>query len=129
MPAMAASDDAAYHRVVGRITRITGVLTGAGTIAAFALGGWSWAAGFALGSAASWLSFHWLKQVVGALGTERPPSNLAMKGVLRYLVIAILAALLMKYTAINLRAALVGLLVSSAAVLAEIVFQLVHARD
>jgi hypothetical protein len=52
-----------------------------------------------------------------------------MKGVLRYLVIAILAALLMKYTAINLRAALVGLLVSSAAVLAEIVFQLVHARD
>src|SRR5579872_743861 len=100
---MAASDDVAYRRVVGRITWITAVLAVAGSIAAFAMGGWSWAAGFALGSAGSWLSFHWLKQVVGALGTERPPSNLAFKGVLRYLVIGSIAFLLVEYTVINLR--------------------------
>lgn len=126
---MAASDDAAYRRVVGRITRITAVLAVAGSVVAFAAGGWSWAAGFAIGGAASWLSFHWLKQVVGSLGTDRPPPNLAMKGVLRYLIIAAVASLLVKYTVINLRAALVGLLVSSAAVLLEIIIQLVHAGD
>jgi hypothetical protein len=126
---MAAPDDLAYERVVGRITRITVVLVGAGSVVAWIAGGWSWAAGFALGGAVSWLSFRWLKQVVGAIGTERPPSNLAMKGVLRYLMIGAAAYVLLKYTTMSLRAGVVGLLVSSAAVLVEIVIQLVHARD
>jgi len=120
--------DLAYDQVVGRITRITAALVAAGSVVAFVAGGWRWAAGFALGGAVSWLSFRWLKQVVGAIGTERPPSNLATKGVLRYVMIAVVAYVLVKYTVISLRAALVGLLVSSAAVLVEIVIQLVQAR-
>ncbi len=126
---MAEPDDLAYERVVGRITRITAGLVVAGSVVAWITGGWSWAAGFALGGAVSWLSFRWLKQVVGAIGTERPPSNLASKGVMRYLIIGAAAGVLLKYTAISLRAGVVGLLVSSAAVLVEIVIQLVQARD
>jgi len=126
---MAVPDDLAYERVVERITRITMALVVAGSVVAWIAGGWSWAAGFALGGAVSWLSFRWLKQVVGAIGTERPPSNLAMKGVLRYLMIGAAAYVLLKYTPISLRAGVVGLLVSSAAVLVEIVIQLAQARD
>lgn len=126
---MAVPDDLAYEEVVARITRITVVLAATGTVVAWIAGGWRWAAGFALGGSVSWLSFRWLKQVVGAIGTERPPSNLALKGVLRYLMIGAAAYVLLKYTAISLRAGVVGLLVSSAAVLVEIVIQLVQARD
>ncbi len=126
---MAVPDDLAYEQVVARITRITAVLAAIGSVVAWIAGGWSWAAGFALGGSVSWLSFRWLKQVVGAIGTERPPSNLAMKGVLRYLMIGAAAYVLLTYTAISLRAGVVGLLVSSAAVLVEIVIQLAQARD
>ena len=125
---MAAPDDLDYERVVGRITRITEALVVAGSIAAFIAGGWSWAAGFALGGAVSWLSFRWLKQVVGAVGSDRPPSDLARKAVLRYAMIGGAAYVLLKYTVVSLQAGVVGLLVSSAAVLVEIVIQLVQAR-
>ncbi len=126
---MAALDDALYERVIQRITRITAVLGVAGVVATFVMGGWSWAAGFALGGAASWLSFRWLKQVVGALGVDRPPPNLALKAVLRYLLIAAAAYVIVKYTVVNLRAALAGLLLSTAAVLVEILIELIYARD
>lgn len=126
---MTALDDALYERVTRRITRITAVLGAGGSVAAFVMGGWSWAAGFALGGAASWFSFRWLKQVVGALGVDRPPPNLAAKAVLRYLLIAVGAYVIVKYTVVNLRAALAGLLLSTAAVLVEILIELIYARD
>ena len=126
---MAAPDDLEYHRVVRRITRIIMVLGVAGTIAAFLLGGWTWAAGFGLGAAGSWLSFRWLKQMVGALGVDHPPPNLALKAVLRYLMIGGLAYVIVKYTVVSLRAALTGLLLSTAAVLVEILIELIYARN
>ena len=126
---MAVPDEASYERVVQRITRITLVLAAAGSVVALGMGGWSWAVGFALGSAVSWISFRWLKQMVSALGVAHPPSNLPQKAVLRYLLIGGLAYLLVKYTVVNLRAAVAGLLVSSAAVLIEIVFELIYVRN
>jgi ATP synthase I subunit len=129
MGAMAGLDDLDYPRVVGRITRIIVVLGVAGSIGAFIAGGWSWAAGFALGGAASWLSFRWLKQMVGALGVEHPESGLAAKAVIRYLLIGGVAYVIVKYTVVNLRAALTGLLLSTAAVIVEILIELIYARD
>ena len=125
---MTVPDDLSYERVVQRITRLTGILAAAGCVVAFALGGWSWAAGFALGSAVSWISFRWLKQLVGALGVARPPSNLPLKAVMRYVLIGGAAYVLVKYTVINLRAALAGLLISSAAAIIEILIELVQAK-
>jgi ATP synthase I chain len=126
---MADLDDALYDRVIRRITRITAVFGVGGAVAAFVVGGWSWAAGFALGGAASWFSFRWLKQVVGALGADRPAPNLAVKAALRYLLIAGAAYVIVKYTVVDLRAALAGLLISTAAVLVEILIELIYARD
>jgi hypothetical protein len=126
---MADLDDASYDRVIRRITRITAVFGVGGAVAAFVVGGWSWAAGFALGGVASWFSFRWLKQVVGALGVDRPAPNLAIKAALRYLLIAGTAYVIVKYTVVDLRAALAGLLISTAAVLVEILIELIYARD
>ena len=113
---MEALDDDLFERVVGRITRILVVLGVAGTLAAFGMGGWSGAAGFALGGATSWVSFRWLKQVVGALGAHHP----ARRGA---------AYVIVKYTVVSLRAALAGLLLSTAAVIVEILIELIYARD
>lgn len=126
---MAVLDNESYQRVVQRITWITMGLAAAGSVAAFVIGGWTWAVGFSAGGAASWLSFRWLKQMVGAFGVEHPPSNLAAKAVLRYLVIGVAAYVIVKYTVVNLHAALAGLLLSTAAVLVEILIELIYARD
>jgi hypothetical protein len=126
---MTVPDDLTYERVVQRIARITAGLAAAGSAVAFALGGWSWAAGFALGGTVSWVSFRWLKQMVGALGVSHAPSNLPMKAILRYVLIGGAAYVLVKYTVINLRAAVAGLLISSAAVIIEILIELVHAKN
>lgn len=126
---MAVPDDLEYQRVVGRITRIILLLGAVGVVAAFAMGGWTWAAGFALGGVVSWLSFRWLKQVVGSLGVDHPAPNVAAKAVLRYGMLAILGYVIVKYTVVNRSAALAGLLLSTAAVLVEILIELIYARN
>jgi ATP synthase I subunit len=117
-----------FERVTRRITRITALLGAAGTAGAFVIGGWRAAAGFALGGTVSWFSFRGLKQVVGGLGADRPAPNLALKGVVRYLLIGAGAYVIVKYTVVNLLAALAGLLLSTAAVLVEILIELIYAR-
>ena len=126
---MTAPEDGMYERVTRRITRITALLGAAGTAGAFAIGGWKAAAGFALGGTASWFSFRWLKQVVGGLGADRPAPNLALKGVIRYLLIGAGAYVIVRYTVVNLLAAFAGLLLSTAAVLVEILIELIYARE
>jgi len=126
---MTAPDDGMYERVTRRIARITMLLGAAGTATAFATGGWKAAAGFALGGTASWFSFRWLKQVVSGLGADRPAPNLALKGIVRYLLIGAGAYVIVKYTVVNLLAALIGLLLSTAAVLVEILIELIYARE
>lgn len=124
---MAVPDE--YQLVTRRITRIIELLGAAGVVVAFAWGGWSSAAGFALGAAASWLAFRGLKQVVGTLGTEHRPRRFGLRSLVRYLLIASIAYVIVKYTVVNLRAGLVGLFLSTAAVLVEILIELIYARN
>jgi len=126
---MAVPEDWDYNRVVGRIARVIAGLGAVGVVVSFLLGGWTWAAGFALGGAVSWVTFRWLKQLVGALGVEHAPANLAAKAVLRYLMIFGVAYVIVKYTVVNLRAAVMGLLLSTAAVIVEILIELIYARN
>ncbi len=126
---MALPDETPYDQVVQRITWIIGGLGIAGVTVAFLIGGWSSGAGFGLGAGVSWLSFRWLKQVVvGSVGVERPASNLAWKAVMRYVLIGWVGYVIVKYTVVNLRAALAGLLISTAAVIVEILIELIYAR-
>jgi len=126
---MTTPDEGYYQRAEVRIARMMLALTAGGAVTMFAWRGWGWGAGFAMGAAASWLGFHWLRQVVHAVsGTGRPRRRLALMGGLRYLLLGGGAYVIVRYSSISMAAALAGLFVSAAAVIVEILFELAYAR-
>jgi hypothetical protein len=122
------SDEDLLRSGTVRILRAMAALGAGGALAALAAGGWTWAAGFALGALVSWLNFRWLKQIVVALGGARTRARLAVLMGLRYLLMGGGAYVILKYSSISLPAALAGLFVAVAAVIVEILFQLIYAR-
>lgn len=118
-------------RALDRIARAMFAIGAGGVILAFAWRGWSWGVGFAAGWALSWLSFRWLKQIVEALGdSKRPPRNrVAVLAGLRYLLIGGGAYVILLGSQISIIAVLAGLFVSAAAVIVEIIIQLLYARN
>jgi hypothetical protein len=112
-----------------RIYKMMFAITSGGVILAFALRGWTWGAGVLLGAGASWLNFRWLKQIVESLGENHPTrKRLAVLAGLRYAILGAGAYVILKYSSISVPAALMGLFAPAAAVIAEIVIQLVYAR-
>jgi hypothetical protein len=127
---MKAPDEGYYQRAEARIARMMMALAAVGAVTLLAWRGWTWGAGFAVGAAASWLGFHWLRQVVRAVSGEgRPRRRLALLGGLRYLLLGGGAYVIVRYSSISLAAALAGLFVSAAAVIVEILFELTYARN
>jgi hypothetical protein len=126
------TDEGFFAAAVERISRWMVWLTGMGVLAALALGGWRAAGGFLAGSLASYLNFRWLKRLVEALGSDasgKPPRARAAIFVgLRYLLLAVGGYVILKSSVVSLPAALAGLFVSVAAVILEIIFELVYAR-
>jgi hypothetical protein len=122
-------DEQFLERAVARIWKAMLVFAAAGAIVAFAWRGFAWGAGFALGSAISWLNFRWLKQLVDALGSQHAKPRHAVKLGLRYLLLGGGAYVILKYSLISLPAACAGLFVSVAAVIVEILRELVYARN
>ena len=57
-------DELFLERAVARIRKAMFLFAGAGVLGAWLWRGPWWGAGFALGSAVSWLNFRWLKQLV-----------------------------------------------------------------
>jgi hypothetical protein len=125
-------DDAAFAGAVERISRVTLALGAAGALAALLLAGWGAAGGFALGAAASYFNFRWLKGGVEALGKASAGAptraRVAVLLGLRYLLLGLGAYVILKSSVISLPAALAGLFVSVAAVILEILFELMYAR-
>ncbi len=128
-----------FERAVARIWKIMLVLGSGGTAAALAWGGWKSGEGFLLGAAASWLNFVCLKAIVNALGVgangpaDAPPVQQTRKhtltlAVLRYVLLGLGAYAIVIYSTISILAALVGLFVATAAVIVEILFELVYAN-
>ena len=129
-----APEDDFMERAISRIYRWIVYLSVAGLIIGFVTGGWQTAVGFLLGAAASMLNFRWLKKVVDALSGIQTPgqskprwARYALVMGLRYLLLAIGAYVILNYTSLSLNAALTGLFVSVAAVIVEILFELVYA--
>jgi len=120
-------DDQFLDRAVARITKVIFALAAAGVIAALLWRGLAWGTGFALGSLVSWLNFRWLKQLVYTLGSERARPRRAVKLGFRYLLLGSGAYVILKYSSVSQSAALAGLFVSVAAVIVEILFELVYA--
>ena len=121
-----------FAGAVTRIYRWMAVAAAAGTVAALVLAGWPGAGGFLLGAAISWLNFHWLKRLVNSLGAaaEGPPrSRAAVFLGLRYALLALVAYVILKFSVLSLPALLGGIFVAVAAVILEIIFELMYARN
>ncbi|HEV3332681.1 MAG TPA: ATP synthase subunit I [Bryobacteraceae bacterium] len=122
---MAIPDDW-FGQTVTRLVRLMVVMSAVGTVAAFVWRGWKWGAGFAVGSAISGLNFYWLKRLTQSLGSARVRRRSAVFLGSRYIVLGLIAYVILRYSSISLPAALAGLFVSTAAVIVEILFELVY---
>lgn len=120
-------DEQFLDLAVARITKVMFAFAAAGVVAALLWRGLAWGAGFALGSLVSWLNFRWLKQLVYTLGSDRARPRRAVKLGFRYLLLGGGAYVILKYSLVSQPAALAGLFVSVAAVIVEILFELVYA--
>ena len=127
---MADHPPARFEAALRRISRGSAGLAATGALLFLILRGWRWGLAYLLGAAASYLNFHWLKRVVEALGAaitaRRSPKFVILIG-LRYLVLAAGAYVIVNFTSLSLPAALVGLFVPVAAVILEIIFELIYA--
>lgn len=126
---MAMNDERHLARAIERIWKAMFALGAGGAIAVFALRGWRWAAGFVLGWAISALNFRWLKQVATSIGNASAKPRMAVLLGLRYVVLGGGSYAILKYTEISVAALFWGLFVAVAAVILEILFELVYARD
>jgi hypothetical protein len=122
-------EESFFERALRRISRSIVVLGLGGAAGLWIFAGWRGSAGFAAGAAASWLNFRWLKQLVDALGGRRPRARLVLFLGGRYLLLGLGAYAILRYSEISLPAALAGLFVPVAAVLFEILFELIYARE
>ncbi|MCC6860225.1 MAG: ATP synthase subunit I [Bryobacterales bacterium] len=123
-------DQALYGRALSRIRRWMLAITAAGAAAGWFFSGWNWGAGFLAGAVASYLNFRWLKQLVeslGETGRRRPRARVAVVLGLRYAGLAAGGYAIVNYSSLSLSAALAGLFVAVAAVIAEILFELIYA--
>jgi hypothetical protein len=127
---MTNSDGRLFESAQERISKAMFAISTGGIIALWAWRGWTWGAGFAVGAAASWLNYRWLKQVVEAIGSRRPTrKRMAALAGLRYLLLGGGAYVILHYSPVSVGAALTGLFAAVAAVIVEMLFQLVYARS
>jgi hypothetical protein len=119
-----------------RVEYLTCALGAAGAVAALALRGWPEAAALALGTAAAWLNFRWLKQFVSwmtrlamAQAGEpklRVPRRIYLQMFARYaLLAAVLYVMLLRFYW-PVVAFLCGLFTLVAAVLLEVIGEFVY---
>ena len=108
----------ALHLVVGA----------AGSIAAWVIAGWRVGAGFAIGAAISAVNYRLLNRTVDLIGTgERPRKPSVALLALRYLILGASGYVIVTYLELNAPAVFIGLLVSVAAVILEILYELIYA--
>jgi len=129
---MTASDEDVYRRAVGRMLWLIALLAAGGTLVLLFWRGWKWGAGFVFGAGIAWVNFLMLKKMTDSLGAtgRKPPStgSVVFLGS-RYLILGGVAYVILRFTSISMPAALAGLFVSLVAVLAEILFELLYARN
>lgn len=104
-----------------------------GTGGAGMWGGWRWALGFLIGAVASYWNFRALKGIVDRLAATAaagapPRRSGVLRVLLRFLLLGLGAFAILKSSEVSVTAALIGLFVSAAAVLIEIVFELAFAN-
>lgn len=120
-----------YALAIARIYRWMAACAAAGFVTVLVWRGWRDALGFAMGALFSAGMFHWFHGIASGIGggTVAPSrSRLAWLGALRYAIIGGGAYVIMEVLRIQPAPIAGGLFVMVAAVLLEILFQLVYAR-
>ncbi len=123
-------DDEYLRHSIARMVRFMAIVSAAGIVVLFAWRGWRWGLGFGLGAAVSWLNFRWLKKLVDSLHDaavgKKPNQRAAVILGLRFLLLGAAGYAILRFSEISLTAALVGLFVSAAAAIVEILYQLIN---
>jgi len=124
------ADELFLSRALGRIYRILLALGAAGVLAATLWRGWRWGLGFLAGAAFSAVNFRGLHQLAVALepGSRSPRRRVALFLLVRLLAFGGGAYVIVKYLGAALPALLAGLFVAVAAVILEILYELIYAR-
>jgi hypothetical protein len=125
-----ASEEQFLQKALNRIDAWMLALMLAGSAGAALIGGWRALVGYFLGAAVSYFHFRWIRQVVDALapGARPPRKRILVLLVFRYAIFGAAAYFLVKHVGISLPAALAGLSVPVAAVMAEVVYELVAVK-
>ncbi len=124
---MPQADQAFYDRFISRVTWIILALAILGTFGLALTKGIRIGLAFLIGASVSYVSFWGWRQVVDAL-TPAPKKRSPAPFILRILAIIVVAYVIIKFLGLNVAAAASGLLVSAAAVLLELIFELIYAR-
>ena len=125
---MTPNDDAFYQQVQRRITLFILILAISGALLAAIWKGLTIGGGFLTGAAVSYLSFWRWEKIVSSLG-GKPKVRGSLWWMLRSLILVALAYAIIRVLGLSLPAAMVGLLVSAAAVMLELIYELIYARN
>jgi hypothetical protein len=124
---MTAGETDVYQRIVHRITRFILVFGLLGGVVLGVAKGVGFGVGFLLGASLSYVSFWRWKKVVDALGG--PPKRRSMwHWVLRFGVLIAAGYAIVNYLEVTPVAVFLGLLVSAAAVVVSVIYELIYAR-
>ena len=125
---MPESEPQFYDRAIRRIRWFILVLGLSGAVLLASLQGPRMGFGFLVGAAVSFLSFWRWQQIVEAFAADQKRRRSYRFFVLRILVFTALAYVIIRFLGLNIAAAVSGLLVSGAAVILELVYELIYAR-
>lgn len=122
-------DAAFYERALSRLDRIAIVLAAGVSLVFLGIEGWRAGVATAAMAAASIYNLRRLKGIAAAIdpGTKTRTISAVLVG-LRYLLLGAICFVIIKYFEVSFLAIVAGLLVSVAAVLVEIVYELLFIR-
>ena len=124
---MPTNDRLSYERIIGRISRIILILAVLGASVLWASKGIRIGVAFLIGCAVSYLSFWGWQQVAAALGPT-PKKRSSFGFTIRVILLGALACVIIKFLGLDVATAVTGLLVSAAAVILELIYELIYAR-
>jgi hypothetical protein len=124
---MPPADEVFYDRFIRRVSWIILVLGVTGSVAIALIEGVRIGLAFSIGAMVSYASFFGWRQVVDAV-TPAPRKRSSFPFVLRILLLFALAYAIIRFLGLNVAAVALGLLVSAAAVLLDLIYELINAR-
>ena len=114
-----------YQNIIRRVTWLILAIGLAASLAAAVLRGPRYGFGFLLGALLSWASFWRWRKVVDALGGP-PKQRSAWTWIIRFALLIVAAYVTVKYLGVSPEAVFLGLLVSAAAVIVALIYELIH---